>query len=268
MMITMKHKLRGWVDRTKIEISLIKCPNCGELKTSISMINKNEAKCLKCENNFILKDNIIKVRENALKCDCGEEVPLIKENRSYLQCYVCPNCENILAIIYDNQLITPSKIISPEWLKSESNSTHNIHNQLYAIDCESKKSLIVFNIIHHLVVLPEGHNFTSFKPSTQNGILFFDKKHEEYVGCIVWSDDKEEKMNILRQIFVFKNRRDQGYGTLMMKYWIDNYGLKENPIFGIESPTGNTINILIRLKYAEMKNDKLEKYNWRLIYNG
>lgn len=268
MMIKNTNNLRGWLKKTEKEVYYQKCPYCGKLKDGLTVINEKEVKCPKCSKNYPFKENTVKLKKNALICFCGEEVPLIDSNKTYLGEYMCPNCRNILAIKYKEDIIIPPIILSPKWLENEFVNAQHVCNQLYAIDCDYEKSSIAFKIIHDKVVLPQGHSFTCFKPSTQKGILFFDKKNMEYVGCIIWSEDKKNEMNVLRQIFVFKNKRMQGYGTQMMEYWINNYGLNKYPFFGVETPNKHTYHILLKLGYVKEENGKFKNIKWHLIYNG
>ena len=200
-------------------------------------------------------------------CPCGEEIAIADINKTQYGDYMCDKCENVLAVEYDTHLLKPETVLSPKWLKNDLDNAECVCDNLFAINCDSNKSYKAFSVIHNYNVKLTGHGFRSFDSNSQKAILFFDKKNMEYLGCIIWSKDPKNDMNVLRQIFVFNDKRRQGYGTHMMKFWIEKFGLNIYPIFGVETANERSIDILIKLGHVIEENDRIKGLNM-LFVNG
>lgn len=69
----------------------------------------------------------------------------------------------------------------------------------------------------------------------------------------MWSENENEI--ILRQIYLLEDFRCKGYGTLMVKEWVNNYIHGKFDKFGVQYPNNITYKILEKLKYIS-KNDE------------
>ena len=79
---------------------------------------------------------------------------------------------------------------------------------------------------------------------------------EGYLGYLFWSDNRSRSSGkrepVLRQLFVRKEFRRQGVGTMMVEMWADRIAFPLAPKFGVESPNADTQGMLVRLGYAHI----------------
>lgn len=264
-----KPKLEGWIEKSKEEVGYFKCPRCGALKWAVSRSSKDMVKCNKCEDEYPFDElKTVIVVEDSVICPCGEEVEIADHNKTWQGDYMCPKCYNIVAIEYKNSIAKPETVLSPKWIKSELNNAKLVCDSLYAINCCSSRIYKVLRVIHNYIIKVEKHNFRSFDPDTQKNIIFFDKENMEYIGCIVWSEGNKYDVNVLRQIFVLNDKRNQGYGTKMMKFWVKKYGLNGYNSFKVEQPNEGTFRILVKLGHIVREEGKPKLVNVDFIGGG
>lgn len=152
-------------------------------------------------------------------------------------------------------------ILSFKWDEDIKERAVKIEEGLYALKGSTEKDLITLRTLQLWAV--EENNYGSTKSKSQSYMLLFDSKKEKYLGFIVWTMNEGFKdfkgSDILKQIYIIKSQRNNGYGTKFLKFWVENYANKVNGRFGIElcidSPL---IPILTRLGYVERVEDRIK----------
>ena len=137
----------------------------------------------------------------------------------------------------------------------------NVNDCLYVIEGEFEEDFEILKMLQRSVM--EEKVSKSFEREGQSFLLLFDIKKEKFIGFIVWVKNINYKdfsgSDILKQIYITKSERNNGYGTKFLKFWVDNYANKVNGRFGIslciDSPL---IPFLVRLGYAERINDRIK----------
>jgi len=94
-----------------------------------------------------------------------------------------------------------------------------------------------------LMAKKEDTGFLYIREKEQRAGLVFDVKKGNYVGFLVWTENKHA---ILRQIFIIKDERKKV--TSLLEFWIRNFADKINDKFGVESPNEKFQKILKGIK--------------------
>lgn len=241
------------------DLAFFKCPFCGDLRDFVSLKN-GLIECNMCNEKYDpTEENREIIKTTIIACSCGEDVPLTPSNKTFNDDYLCPNCETVLTTNFKGKLIEIEIISNPAWLKEELNEVKFINDFFGVIECDhsnfnNEKLFKAFNFFHNNVTLKERNGFLSFT-SDQELLIFleYDENNQpkSYIGYITWSNDQNDGIKILRQIWVFKDKRNKKFGTLMMKYWIKNYAVVIKPSFRIERPKIKVIKIIKNLGYEK-----------------
>lgn len=132
-------KLNGYSTLKEKEVGYIECVKCGYYNTWFN-VSDGKTQCPQCKHVHESNPNIRDIIEKSVECsECSENIPIIPENRLNSLFYMCYNCENIVAVVYDDEIhqpLAPLKNTSnfksfDEWIKIEDN--------LYFVICNNKK---------------------------------------------------------------------------------------------------------------------------------
>lgn len=248
------------MDLLKKSCGYFQCPGCGRITISIIPRKEDIAKCIKCKKESNIKDwRIVEIMQNALLCSkCNVEIELTSDNLDNMTGvqYKCYKCLETLAIKYRKAAIEWEKAFSPKWNKSLLHRTINIGG-LNFLHCKHDKDILVLRLMHYMSTKEENDSyeifgFRTFKKEEHKAGLILNSSKDKYLGYILWSEKwSKGDEPILRQIYIFKEERGKGYGTLIFKYWVEKIAKKVNKIFAIESPNSSTVSIISKLKYTD-----------------
>lgn len=250
----------GWKDTEKGKISRWVCPGCSDISDGY-MIKDDSMYCVKCKKKFPKSmEKWIDVDCDYYQCkNCKRYLPIVREHLIFIfPAYMCVWCKNIVAIKYKNKFIQPQELFKVSWNGSIKKRANKVSDKLMFSECTTKKDRFVLNFFN-LLAKGERTFFHSIPESTKAG-LFFDK--DKSLGYITWTKNKHL---VLRQIYVTEKERKKGYGTEMIKYWIETIAKEQK--FVVESPEDNLDRILIKLGYAEKKG-KIIRYKKCYITHG
>ena len=244
-MIDKKYKLEGWESKRRGYQNYLQCPYCGEID------NISSDKCLLCKRNVTKKEaKQITLKEIYAVCKvCGIEHPLKEIFNGFG--YECYNCKNYIAIKFKNDIIQPKTVMKLNWNKDIIDRAIKINDNISIIICENEKDFLALKFMQRMAYI-EGHSFLLINDK-QNGGLVLDTHKNTYIGYFVWTENKNA---IIRQIFIIKDKRNKGYGTTLVKFWVENIADKLSKEFGVDSPKEFTNEILVKLGYANFEDEK------------
>ncbi len=218
------------------DVSFLQCPYCKYCFEGISINKDNTVKCYKCKRRFNKnKLKMVTLKKPVVICNiCETEVSLTPENLGMIggYSYICPKCMNHVAIKFKNYILQPQTVMKLEWNKNIKKRKKKIENNLFFGLCKDKKDFLVLKIMQ-LMAKEEDTGFLYIGEKEQKAGLVFDVEKEKYIGFLCWTENKHA---ILRQIFVMKDERKKGYGTKLLKFWVENFADKISNKFGVESP--------------------------------
>lgn len=263
-----KLKLEGWKSKNIGNVGFFQCPYCGHCVEGIYIKENNMVKCYKCKKRFHKdKFKIVTLKKPVVICKvCGTEVSLTPGNVDISggYSYLCPKCMNHVAIKFKNYVLQPQTVMTLKWNKDIVNRSLQLENNLFFATCKDKKDFLVLRIMQ-LMAKKERTFFLYIREKEQKAGLVFDIKKQKYIGFAVWTEGKNA---ILRQIFVVKDKRLKGYGTKLLKFWVENFAEKINDRFGLESPTGETLKILVKLGYGKNEGEHIKGIKCFFIGSG
>lgn len=174
---------------------------------------------------------------------------------------MCYECQNIIAISYENEIYSPLELLeSNQNFKNVENGI-KIQKDLILVLNDDKKNYEVIIMLNELAIEEDG-SFLRFKQKCQKIILLYD--NSSVIGYIIWTEN-EDKI-ILRQIYIHKPFRCKAYGTILIKEWFKNVVLNNYSEFGVESPNRTIIKILIKLGYFSL-DDNTKNISY-FVYSG
>jgi len=250
------------------DVGFLQCPYCGYCYEGIFIKKDNTVECYNCKRKFH-KDKLKRVtlkKPIAICKVCGTEVSLTSENLDMIggYSYICPKCSNLVAIKFKNYTLQPRTVMKLEWNKEIRNRAMRIKNNLFFSLCENKKDFLVLKIMQ-LMAKKEGTGFLYIREKGQKPGLVFDVKKGNYVGFVVWTENKHA---ILRQIFIMKDERKKGYATNLLEFWVRNFADKINDKFGVESPNETSQKILVKLGYAKVEGECIKGIKCFFVSSG
>ena len=249
-------KLEGWKAKKKNGVNFLRCPYCGHHFEGISVDRDGMVECYKCRRKF--PENKLKQitleRLVAICKVCGTEVPLTPQNLNMIGCCTCPICGNVVAVKFKNHVLRPKTVLKLDWNREIEKRAIKLDGRIFFAICENKKDFLVLKIMQFMA-RKEGHSFLYIREDEQKAGLIFDIQRKKYIGYIVWT---ENRYAIARQIFIVKDERSKGYGSMLMKFWVDNFANKVGDKFGVESPNKFGQKILVKLGYAQIEGGSLK----------
>ncbi|MFQ6071332.1 MAG: GNAT family N-acetyltransferase [Methanosarcinales archaeon] len=111
----------------------------------------------------------------------------------------------------------------------------------------------------------EDTGFLYIREKEQKAGLVFDIKKQKHIGFIGWTEGENA---ILRQIFIVKDERLKGYGTKLLKFWVENFAIKINNKFGVESPNEKSQKLLVKLGYAKIEGEYIKGIKCFFVSGG
>jgi len=190
---------------------------------------------------------------------CGTKVSLTPRNLSINGLgYVCSECLNFVAFKFNGHFYQPRTVMNLKWNKDMKRRGIQIGDELVFTECKTKKDNFILRILN-MIAKEENLGFLTPNLEVHKGALLIDRKKEKYIGYIFWHWKKfkgESSVKpVLNQIFVVEDERRKGYGTKMIKTWVEN--IIEGRSFVVEEPGIEALKILVKLGYAEVNGEKV-----------
>lgn len=251
----MSVKFYGWDSKKIDDVTFLQCPYCECCFKGISTEKDGTVECYKCNKKFHknkLKTVILK-KPVAICKNCNAKVSLTSENLDLVggYSYICPTCNNFVAIKFKNYTLQPQTVMNLNWNKKIRDNAARIDDEVFFSVCSIDKDFLVLRMMQ-LMAKEEETGFLYVKEKDQKAALVFNEN--KYLGFVGWT---EHEKPILRQIFVEKNERLKGHGTKIFKFWVENIANKLNDTFGVETPNHISQKILLNLGYAENKEGRI-----------
>jgi hypothetical protein len=249
--------LEGWSKRGKTNIDLYRYPCCGRLAESICYGSDKLVKCYSCNvSSHIDKftDTIVRMKQSCICKICGTEITITNDNRMIgsFDGYMCNNCTNVVAVKFKRYIIQPRTVLRLSWNETIYDRCERIHENLNFVRMSTEKDFFILRTLN-FIARHEYTCFTVVREDDKKAIIFVDKMHNKYVGYLLWTDDDYEDVNMstMRQLFIIKEEQKKGYGTSIVKWWVENVSNKTNDKFVVESPNKLSQKILNKLGYAK-----------------
>lgn len=255
-------KFEGWKSRRMGDVFHFKCPYCGGCFESY--VNNTCPKCRKIIQRSELKEIFLK--KTIVTCSaCGAETPLTPER---LDCigeygYMCDGCQSFIAIRFRNSILKPQTVIDLKWNKGIKDRALPIANNLFLAICTNEKDFLILKILQ--LMAKDEESFLYIQPETQKAGLMFNAEQNMYLGFVVWT---EEKHAVLRQIFIREDERKRGFGTKLLKFWVETFADKINERFGIENPNALSRKMLISLGCAKVEGQGIKGVKCFFVPSG
>ena len=248
-------RMNGWKKKKMGDVGFLKCPYCEDYRESVSLDSEGYYRCVNCKKR-VHKENLISVtlKKPVVECFyCGEDVSLTFSNLDFLggYDYLCPNCNNMVAVRFNKEILKPKEVLDIGWNKALFNGSVKIEDGLFLKSCNSEKDSLIMKILQ-LLAKEEDTGFRYIDLEHQKAFLLFNE--EKYLGFIVWTENKHAT---LRQIYVLSEERKKGYAEKMLKYWVENISDKINKEFVVETPNAKSQSLLIKMGYAKIEGDKV-----------
>lgn len=240
-------KFEGWKSRRMGDVFHFKCPYCGGCFESYG--NNTCPKCRKIIQRSELKEIFLK--KTIVTCSaCGAETPLTPERLDLVggYSYLYRACQNNVAIRFKSNILKPQTVVDLKWNKDIKDRALPVANNLFFSACTSEKDYLILKILQRMA--KDEESFFYIRPETQKAGLMFNVEQNRYLGFVVWT---EEKHAILRQIFIREDERKRGFGTKLLKFWVETFADKINEKFGVESPKELSRKMLVSLRYAKVE---------------
>lgn len=244
------------------DIPFFKCPKCNNISNSFTGRGDGIWECDNCKNQDIReKFPKILIMKPVLTCSkCQTKIPDIPSyGTRFFPCY---NCRNVVAVKYNKKFYQPTEIVDIQFQSPE--SLKGIRKEINLVECRNLRTTIPLQLLEFLSH-EEKNGFLYFKPKYQKAILLY--VHDECIGYLIWSFKKREHDGwpILRQIFIKKENRKNGWASFLIKQWHKMYVIHNGGKFGIEDPNQITLKILINQEHILKENGDYNYKNCFLI---
>lgn len=250
--------LLGWRAIKKRTFDFYECPQCHHRQESVSYGEDELASCYGCNEKMPVETfGMAKVKRSAAICaKCGESVPVLNESMMGPY-YACANCDNLVAVSYGNHcVVSPEQVLRLDWRPEIVARSEALGIWRWAV-CLTKKDHLVARILFWLASEEDGSFIYGLESEHHTMLALND---EGYLGYLFWTDSRSRSSGkrepVLRQVFVRKEFRRQGVGTMMVEMWADRFAFPLAPKFGVESPNAHTKRMLVRLGYAHIDGQK------------
>jgi Acetyltransferase (GNAT) family len=245
--------LAGWSTRKIATRQYYQCPSCKEVHDSLGWGQDRLAECFKCKQRSPVDSfgSVTKKRTLAKCAHCSAEVWFVPMNYGFLG-YVCPNCQNHVAIRYGHTRLQPARALNVGWNSSVLKRGMPLDPSLLFVLCKSKKDYLVLNLLQ-VIVKAEDSRFILSPPNEHYAALLLDRETMKYLGFMCWT---EKENAVIRQIFVLKAERRKGYAQKMVAFWIDRYAKPLNEKFGIELPNEKALELHIKMGHVRREGDR------------
>jgi hypothetical protein len=256
-------KMLGWKSRRREYIDFHKCPQCGKLREDLSG-SDGKADCIRCKGEFDFKAWInIKAKKQVTVCaGCGEKVALTPSSILSGLFYRCHDCSNLIAVPFQNRMISPVEIMSFDWAPSLHKRSVLLDTSLFRVaECLNQEEKLIMRLLFVYAEQEDSH-FIWREGFKSKCIVCMDSS--QYIGFLRWSNDKGEP--VLRQIFIIKERQRQGIGTMLFQYWLNTYALPICNRFGIESPNSRTKGLLKKLGFVGKNGEYIGCYIVNVLF--
>ncbi|WP_209625492.1 GNAT family N-acetyltransferase [Methanobacterium petrolearium] len=252
----------GYQEKTMEDIPFLKCPNCNNVGHSLTGRGDGIWECDICKHQDIReKFPIIRIMKAVLTCSkCQTK---IHDTPSYgSRFFSCYECRNVVAVKYNKKFYQPTEIINTRFQSPE--SLKGLGRGINLVECRNLRTTLPLYLLEFLSH-EEENGFLSFKSKYQNAILLY--VHNECIGYLIWSFKKREHDGcpILRQVFIKKEHRKKGWGSLLIQTWYNIYVTSNGGKFGVENPNNITFKILINLEHITKDKNNLEYKDCFLI---
>lgn len=249
--------LEGWKSKGLGKEDYLQCPYCNYYSWSFSLKDEKNAHCYSCDKIFPeseLKHITKKVTVAVCKV-CEEGVALTKTNLDMIGQfnYLCFKCHNVVAVKFGSDTLQPATVFDLSWNEEIKNQAIKLEDNTCFSVCKSKKDFLILMIMQ-LMAKKEGTSFLYVRKKEHKSGIIFDTGANKYIGFLVWS---EAQKATLRQIYVMEDIRKKGYGTKILKFWVENISDKINEKFVVESPNKISDKMLINLGYARIEGNDL-----------
>jgi hypothetical protein len=249
--------LEGWSRKDKTQINFYKYPCCGRLTDSISYGSDKLVKCYNCNvSSHIDKFNetVSRMKPSCVCKICGTEITLTSNNKliGSFDGYMCFKCNNIVAIEFKRYIIQPQTALRLSWNSSVNDRSEKMNENLNVVQVATEKDFFVLRTLN-FIARHEYTCFTAIREEDKKACIFIDEIRNKYVGYVLWTDDEYQNVRIstMRQLFLIREEQKKGYGTSIVKWWVENVSDKINDKFIVESPNKLSQKILNKLGYAK-----------------
>jgi len=257
----MNISLEGYQEENMEDIPFFKCPNCNNIGHSLTGRGEGIWECDNCKHQDIIeKFPTIRIMKPVLTCSkCHAKIP---DTPSYgSRFFSCYKCRNVVAVKYNKKFYQPTEIIDIRFQSPE--SLKRVGKEINLVECHNLRTTLPLYLLEFFSH-NEKNGFLSFKSNYQNAILLY--ICDECIGYLIWTFKKSEHDGcpILRQIFIKKEHRKKGWGSVLIQKWHKIY-ITNGSKFGVENPNHITFKILKNQEHIIKDNNNLEYKDCFLI---
>lgn len=166
---------------------------------------------------------------------------------------MCSKCNNVVAVRFGNQFVSPPDILHSGWAPDLSKRARQVERYQIA-ECFSKREHLVVRLLH-LGAKDSNSEFIYGSERERRALVVMDDSN--HAGYLMWSDDD---VPTLRQWFVVPERQRQGIGSLLLRYWAEQFAFPKCSKFAVESPNESTWGALRKLGYIPKDPKEFRKY--------
>jgi hypothetical protein len=249
-------KVEGSRSRRVGEVTFYRCPECGDCQEVLLPNQDNIAECFTCDkSNPASAFAAVKKKRVIAQCaGCGDDVAFTS---SYIGIIgpLCPKfeCANYVAVCYGNSFFEPKIVLDPSWNRGLCARTEPLAPGLLFARCTSKKDYTVLRVLQVLAKQDDSRfNFAS--PEEHHAAIYLDSKRQKYIGFVIWT---ESETAVMRQLFVVRDERRNGYASKLFTFWAQHYAKRLNADFGIEGPNEASTNLLLKLGHVRIEGSDL-----------
>jgi len=228
------------------------CPECGDSQDLLFPDPNGIVECSACHSRRPSSEyKIVRKKVTVARCArCGKDVPFVPSTTGI----VGPRCtdfmcSNYLAVAYGNRFLDPKIVLDPAWNRGLVSRAQPISRGLLFGRCRSKRDHVVLTVLQ-VLAKQDDDRFKFGEPNEFRSALFFDSKRRKYVGFLIWTEDK---MAVLRQLFVVKDERRKGYASRTVKFWVEHFANKLGDRFGIEEPNPTAMKLHAKLGHLRLR---------------
>ena len=138
----------------------------------------------------------------------------------------------------------------------------NIDDELHFKICENKEDWAIVNGLREFSKEEDGFYDDDIYDKWGKEAMLMINEMKYPIGYILWTRKKtmESEENVfLREFYVLKRFRRKGYGTRLLKFWVENYADKINDKFIVVSCNLDTFRILYFLGYVYDPDESIKK---------
>jgi GNAT superfamily N-acetyltransferase len=241
-------------------VAFTRCPKCRALAESRILDGDGHAKCYQCHSVFAISAfrATRSKRFIAVCAECGSDVALSPDNEGALG-YICPTCQNYVALHYGKSRVDPRTVLSLEWNEQLRGRAEYLSSGLCFVKCRSKKDYVTLAALQ-VLAKNEEPSFRFVTQGDHSAALVFSASGRFYAAFLVWT---EEPRCTLSQIFVVPEERGKGVAKAALRHWVEQYAQRQGLPFLVESPNEKSEGLLLALGYAERRGNRIIELKYR-----